>query len=286
MLTTIYVTTRPKGFELWIKSCYLPFRPLTTQLQSKVHELDLSTASQLIQPRKTLHLLGPLIHMVHDMINNDSTMSLSDVDRVLSVNRAASTSTNRAVHAHRLYVIKHVSTSHGKLVDRGANGGLAGSDMKVIHKTNHKINIVGIDNHELTGLDVVTASCLFHTPQGKIVGSFNEYAYLGRGCSIHSPGQVEHFKLNVCDKFIKVGGKQHIQTLEGHTLPLSIKNGLDYLKCCGVPSNSDLEKYSHVMFASPGECDPSILDCRILALLTLIPFLQYFNQRFPRCLCS
>ena len=25
---------------------------------------------------------------------------------------------------------------------------------------------------------------------------------------------------------------------------------------------------------------------RILALLTLIPFLQYFNQRFPRCLCS
>ena len=45
-----------------------------------------------------------------------------------------------------------------QLIDRGANGGLAGSDMRVFHHTGHKINIVGIDNHELTGLDVVTAA--------------------------------------------------------------------------------------------------------------------------------
>ena len=45
-----------------------------------------------------------------------------------------------------------------QLIDRGANGGLEGSDMRVFHHTGHKINIVGIDNHELTGLDVVTAA--------------------------------------------------------------------------------------------------------------------------------
>ena len=64
------------------------------------------------------------------------------------------------------------------MVDRGANGGLAGSDMRVIHKPHRKINIQGIDNHEVTGLDVVTAATLLNTSQGKVIGIFNEYAYL------------------------------------------------------------------------------------------------------------
>ena len=54
---------------------------------------------------------------------------------------------------------------------------------------------------------------------------------------------MEHFKVEVCDKSIKVGGEQHIQTLEGHTFPLSIKNGLAYLKCLGAPTDSDHEQY-------------------------------------------
>ena len=40
----------------------------------------------------------------------------------------------------------------------GANGELAGSDVRVIHKTQRKINVVGINGHELAGLDVVTAA--------------------------------------------------------------------------------------------------------------------------------
>ena len=48
--------------------------------------------------------------------------------------------------------------STNNFFDRGANGGLAGADMKILDR---KINIVGIDDHELTGLDVVTATaCL------------------------------------------------------------------------------------------------------------------------------
>ena len=64
------------------------------------------------------------------------------------------------------------------MVDRGANGGLAGSDMRVIHKTHRKINISGIDNHEVTGLDVVTAAALLNTSHRKVIGIINEYAYL------------------------------------------------------------------------------------------------------------
>ena len=39
--------------------------------------------------------------------------------------------------------------------------------MRVIHKTHRKINISGIDNHEVTGLDVVTAATLLNTSLGK-----------------------------------------------------------------------------------------------------------------------
>ena len=105
--------------------------------------------------------------------------------------------------------MQHANHTNQQLVDRGANGGLAGSDMRVIHKTHRKINIQGIDNHEVTGLDVVTAATLLNTSQVKVIGIFNEYAYLGKGSSIHSSGQLEWFKTNVDEK--------PVQALEGTT---------------------------------------------------------------------
>ena len=57
--------------------------------------------------------------------------------------------------------------------------------MRVIHTTPRKINIVGIDDHELTGLNVVTAAALLDTQKGPIIGVFHEYAHLGKGRSIH-----------------------------------------------------------------------------------------------------
>ena len=53
-----------------------------------------------------------------------------------------------------------------------------GADMRVIHTTPRKINIVGIDDHELTGLNVVTAAALLDTQKGPIIGVFHEYAHL------------------------------------------------------------------------------------------------------------
>ena len=76
------------------------------------------------------------------------------------------------------------STNH--LIDRGANGGLAGADMRILQKTHRKINIVGLDDHELTGVNVVTAAALLDTQKGPIIGIFHEYAHLGKGRSIHA----------------------------------------------------------------------------------------------------
>ena len=146
------------------------------------------------------------------------------------------------------------------MVDHGANGGLAGSDMCVIHKTHRKINIQGIDNHEVTGLDVVTAATLLNTSQGKVIGIFNEYAYLGKGSSIHSSGQLEWFKTNVDEKSVKVGGTQLITTLDGYSVPVLIKDGLAYATSLGRPTDQDMDTYPHVFFTSPDEWDPSVLD--------------------------
>ena len=147
-----------------------------------------------------------------------------------------------------------------QLVDRGANGGLAGSDMCVIHKTHRKNNIQGIDNHEVTVLDVVTAATLLNTSQGKVIGIFNEYAYLGKGSSIHSSGQLEWFKTNVDEKSSKVGGTQLIPALDGYSVPLLIKDGLAYATSLGTPTDQDRGTYPHVFFTSPDEWDPSVLD--------------------------
>ena len=132
--------------------------------------------------------------------------------------------------------------------------------MRVIHKTHRKINIQGIDNHEVTGLDVVTAATLLNTSQGKVIGIFNEYAYLGKGSSIHSSGQLEWFKTNVDEKSVKVGGTQLITTLGGYSVPLLIKDGLAYATSLGKPTDQDMDTYPHVFFTSPDEWDPSVLD--------------------------
>ena len=132
--------------------------------------------------------------------------------------------------------------------------------MRVIHKTHRKINIQGIDKHEVTGLDVVTVATLLNTSQGKVIGIFNEYAYLGKGSSIHSSGQLEWFKTNVDEKSVKVGGTQLITTLDGYSFPLLIKDGLSYATSLGKPTDQDMDTYPHVFFTSPNEWDPSVLD--------------------------
>ena len=57
-------------------------------------------------------------------------------------------------------------TEHGSLVDRGANGGLAGSDVRVLSTSPRKCTVTGIDNHEIPGLDLVQYAALVDTNHG------------------------------------------------------------------------------------------------------------------------
>ena len=142
----------------------------------------------------------------------ESVIDPTDIQNVMSVSHAkrniSSHDSSRKIHTHQRYVFTRVNQSNHHLIDRGANGGLAGADMRVIHTTPRKINIVGIDDHELTGLNVVTAAALLDTQKGPIIGIFHEYAHLGKGKSIHASGQMEWFNWQVDDRSKIVGGAQ------------------------------------------------------------------------------
>ena len=95
---------------------------------------------------------------------------------------------------------------HGSLVDRGANGGLASSDVRVLSTSSRKCTVTGIDQHQINGLDIVQCAALVKTNHGYVNLITNEYAYYGKGHTIHSSGQIEWHKNKVDDKSVKVHG--------------------------------------------------------------------------------
>jgi hypothetical protein len=52
--------------------------------------------------------------------------------------------------------LQNITKKLDTLVDRGANGGLCGRDMRDITQSDRRINLTGIDNHEVVDLPIVT----------------------------------------------------------------------------------------------------------------------------------
>ena len=100
--------------------------------------------------------------------------------------------TERSINHHFTYHVAQASQAkHGSLVDRGANGGLAGSDVRILSRSSRKCTFTRIDSHELQGLDVVQCAALVETNHGIDNLVMNEYACYGKGHTIHSSGQIE-----------------------------------------------------------------------------------------------
>ena len=230
-----------------------PFPHLPTPQQTAkpqqvhTHQSDEST-TDTIKTETTPS--DPLLAMAHQSINT-SDDAAPDISNVLSVKRSSQ------IQVCQHYLFQHASHTNQQLVDHGANEGLAGPDMRGIHRTYRKIKIQDIDNHEVADLDVVTAATLLNTPQGKVTGIFNEYAYLWKGSSIHSSGQLVWLQTNVDETSVKVGGTQLINTLDGYSVPLLIKDGLAYATSLGRPTDQDMDTYPHVFITSPGKWDHS-----------------------------
>ena len=215
--------------------------------QVHTHQSDEST-TDTIKTETTPS--DPLLAMAHQSINT-SDDAAPDISNVLSVKRSSQ------IQVCQHYLFQHANHTNQQMVDHGANEGLAGPDMRGIHRTYRNIKIQDIDNHEVGDLDVVTAATLLNTPQGKVTGIFNEYAYLWKGSSIHSSGQLEWLQTHVHETSVKVGGTQLINTLDGYSVPLLTKDGLAYATSLGRSTDQDMDTYPHVLITSPDEWDHS-----------------------------
>ena len=72
----------------------------------------------------------------------------TDIQNVMSVSHAKRDisyhDSSRQIQTHQKYVFAMVNQSNHHLIDRGANGGLAGADMRVIHTSLEKSTLLGL----------------------------------------------------------------------------------------------------------------------------------------------
>ena len=156
---------------------------------------------------------------------NSQCHSSEDLDQALQAYQAfqipcpqdSTMTPERSINHHFTYHVAQASQAkHGSLVDRGVNGGLAGSDVRILSRSSRKCTVTGIDSHELQGLDVVQCAALVQTNHGIVNLIMNEYACYGKGHTIHSSGQIEWFKNSVDDyeKFRPYFGWVNVDTVQ------------------------------------------------------------------------
>ena len=82
------------------------------------------------------------------------------------------------VQSHRIYYSVSLHKSHrvGSLVDRGANGGIAGDEVRIIEKSDRTVNVRGFDNHQITTIPIVTAGGVIKTQHGPAIAILHQYA--------------------------------------------------------------------------------------------------------------
>ena len=202
---------------------------------------------------------------IDDLLDFSNSQNHSDdqLDQVFQTYQTytESQSPTRQVNAHITYHVAQANQAlHQSFVDKGANGGLAGSDVRVLKTSPRQCTVIGINNHELPGLDIVPCGALLNTNHGIVNLTMNEYAYYGKVHTIHSSGQIEWHTNTVDDKSVQVGGQQRSITIDGYSMPLVCIGGLMSMKFQGIPTDKDFQTYPSVHLTSPQKWDPSVLD--------------------------
>ena len=114
-----------------------------------------------LPPGHVQRLLSPLMNSPATNGNSPS----ADNDKIILNGKKY-----RAVNlAKTVYYHSHVSKQCGALVDRGANGGICGSDVRVIARTGRTVDIQGIDEHQIVDIPIVTAGAVVSTQRGPVI---------------------------------------------------------------------------------------------------------------------
>ena len=125
----------------------IPDDPILDFVNSQCHSSD--DLDQALQPYQAYHLPCP---------KNSTTIH----ERTIN-------------HQYTYHVAQASQAKHGSLVDRGANGGLAGSDVRILSRSSRKYTVTVVDSHELQGLQ---CAALVETNHGIVTLIMNEYISL------------------------------------------------------------------------------------------------------------
>jgi hypothetical protein len=130
----------------------------------------------------------------------------------------------------------------------------------VWQKHQQKIDVMGINNHKMMGLQMVDGTAFVKTQHGPVILIMWQYAYYGRQRTIHSSGQIKAYKNYVNDHSMKVsGGQQCIRTNDGYIIPIDIINGLPYIKM--QPNTAkEYKELPHVILTGGTPWNPTVLD--------------------------
>ena len=124
------------------------------------------------------------------LLTVDARPSIHDITahlHALAVGRAKSYQANQ--HAGTSAALS--GQSNTLLIDRGANGSVAGKDSRRISGTGRTVNV--------TDFEICNVGSVIDTQRDPVVGIMNQYAYSGKEDTIHSSIQMESCKVNVND---------------------------------------------------------------------------------------
>jgi hypothetical protein len=145
------------------------------------------------------------------------------------------------------------------LIDRGANRGISGNDTIEIAGTGMYVDLCSVDDHTVKNLELI-AGATVESQVSPIIIIMNQHARMIDGKTIHSSGQMEHFKVAVNEKSFSITGNvPYIELIEGYQIPLRRINGLAYMKMHAF-TKEEWDTLPHVHITSETPWVPKVLD--------------------------
>ena len=99
--------------------------------------------------------------------------------------------------------------------------------------------------------------------KGEVIAILHQYAYLGKGNTIHSSIQIEAYNNKVDDRSIHHKGSHTITTNDGYIHPLQINNGLPYIPIRPF-TDEEWTTLPHVIWTSDTLWNPKSIDVDLL----------------------
>ena len=135
-----------------------------------------------------------------------------------------------------------------------------GKDLLCIAKTGHLVDAQGTNHQPINSVSNGAEMSIVKAQTSEVSTAMHQYAYVRKGKTTLSFGQLEVGRQTEHDRTVKVCGEQSISTLDGNSILLNVHYGLPDMAIM-PQTNKEHDKLPHATQTADVEWDPSILDC-------------------------